>query len=207
MGLMNNFCRDSYRSVMRLLVLMAVISLALVLMLGYLVLQPDRPKTFASTTTGDVVRLHALDEPVVTNTYLLQWATLRAREIYNLSFARYEDQLEAQKGYYTTTGWNALNTAFNDSGFIQEIVGKKLETSAIVYKPPVIISNMVVKGRFTWRVQLPLLVTYTSANQEMKQRYIVTMDIERVPVIEVPKGIQIKSFYVSPAPETDQRGN
>ena len=77
------------------------------------------------------------------------------------------------------------------------IVDKKLESSAIVYGPPVILNSMVLSGRFTWRVQLPMLVTFTSANQQTQQRYMITMDIQRVPVVSVPKGIQIKSFYVT----------
>lgn len=44
---------------------------------------------------------------------------------------------------------------------------------------------------YTWRVQLPLLVIYTSANEERKAHFAVTMDIIRVPVIDAAKSIQI----------------
>ncbi|WP_285896377.1 DotI/IcmL/TraM family protein [Coxiella-like endosymbiont of Rhipicephalus sanguineus] len=49
---------------------------------------------------------------------------------------------------------------------------------------------------YTWRMQLPLLIIYTSANEERKAHFAVTMDIVRVSVIDAVKNIQINKFSV-----------
>lgn len=193
----NNFYRDRYRITMKWLNLMVYVGVGLSLLLGYLSFRQPIPKFYATTTNGDVIRLYSLSEPVVTEKYLLQWASLRAREIYNLDFSQYQDELARIQPYFTSAGWEKLNSALKSSGFISQIVDQKLQSNAVVYKPPVVISRMIIFGRYTWRIQLPLLVTYTSANQQRKVKYLLTMDVQRVPVISAPKGIQIKSVYIT----------
>ena len=49
----------------------------------------------------------------------------------------------------------------------------------------------------TWKVQMPLLVTYNSANIETKSYLNVTMLIQRVPVMDQSAGIAINTFHVT----------
>lgn len=192
----NEFYRDRYRTTMQWLTLMAIICVGLTFVLTYFSIQQRVPKFFSTTTTGEVKPMYSLSEPVVTSNYLLQWASLRARDVYNLSFAQYQKQLDDLKPYFTNAGYSKLRGALDSSGFIDVVNQQKLNTSAVVYKPPVILARLIVDGYFTWRVQLPLLVTFTSASQQTQLKYIVTMDVTRVPVISAPKGIQIKNFIV-----------
>lgn len=192
----NNFFRDRYRWVMKWLSFMVFMSVGLSLILGYLSLQQRTPDYYATTTTGEVIPLYSLAEPVVTSDYIKQWASLRARDIYNLSFANYQDQLNQLQQYFTDAGWGSFKAVIQKSDLVKQVSGQKLDTSAVIYKPPVILAQMLVDGRFTWRIQLPLLVTFTSASEQTQAKYIVTMDIQRVPVIDAAKGIQIKNFNV-----------
>lgn len=192
----NEFYRDRYRTTMQWLTLMVFICIGLSLGLAYFSMQQRIPKFFSTTTTGEVRPMYSLSEPVVTTAYLLQWASLRARDVYDLSFSQYQDQLQNLKPYFTESGYEKLIAALNSSGFIDVLSKQKLNSSAIVYEPPVVLARMIVDGYFTWRVQLPLLVTYTSASAQKQAKYMVTMDITRVPVISAPKGIQVKNFYV-----------
>jgi intracellular multiplication protein IcmL len=190
----NNLYRDNYRRVMKFLVFMIATAIGLSCILAYQLWSMPPAKYYATTTTGRVIPLHSLSMPVVTNAYLLQWAELAARACYNLNFIDYPKQLQAASSNFTPDGWTSLMDAMKQAGVIDSLKQNKLFIAAVVNGPAVILDEEVVHNRYTWRVQLPLLVTYTSANQQRKTTYIITMDIMRVPVIDAAKSIQINNF-------------
>ncbi len=190
----NNYYRDNYRRVMFFLLILIAIALGLSGVLAYQILTTSQPKYFASTTTGRVIPLQSLSMPVVTNSYLLQWAELAARSCYNLDFLNYPKQLDQAVSYFTPDGWQSFTSAMKSAGVIDSLKENKLFMAAVVDGPPVILGQEVIRGRYAWRVQLPLLVTYTSANEQRKSHFIITMDIVRVPVIDAVKSIQINNF-------------
>ncbi|AAO91126.1 type IVB secretion system apparatus protein IcmL.2 [Coxiella burnetii] len=190
----NNLYRDNYRRVMAFLLASVVITVSLLAVLSYQIITTPKPAYYATTTTGRVIPLQSLDMPVVTNTYLLQWAALATRAVYNLDFENYTKQLDNASSYFTPTGWESLTNAMKSSGAIDSLKNNKLFMAGIVNGPAVILDQEVVHGRYSWRVQLPLLVTYTSASIQQKAHFIITMDIIRVPVIDAAKSIQINRF-------------
>ncbi|WP_259411986.1 type IVB secretion system apparatus protein IcmL.2 [Coxiella burnetii] len=190
----NNLYRDNYRRVMAFLLASVVITVSLFAVLSYQIITTPKPAYYATTTTGRVIPLQSLDMPVVTNTYLLQWAALATRAVYNLDFENYTKQLDNASSYFTPTGWESLTNAMKSSGAIDSLKNNKLFMAGIVNGPAVILDQEVVHGRYSWRVQLPLLVTYTSASIQQKAHFIITMDIIRVPVIDAAKSIQINRF-------------
>lgn len=190
----NNLYRDSYRRTISALLVMIVICIVFSAILAYQILTTPKARYYATTTTGIVVPLYSLSMPVVTNSYLLQWASLATRACYNLDFVNYQSQLKTASSYFTPSGWGALMNAMKSSGVLKSLTQNKLYMDAVVSGPVVILDEELVHGRYSWRVQLPLLVTYTSANETRKAHFIITMDILRVPVLNAEKGIQINNF-------------
>lgn len=192
----NNLYRDKYRRTLGGLLIMIVVCLGLSGILAYMVFTTPKSKFYATTTTGRVIPLKSLSMPVVTNKYLLQWAALAVRSCYNLTFDNYSSQLRQASSYFTTTGWSALMSAMKKSGVIDSLKNNKLLMSAVVDGHPVILNEQVVHDRYTWSVQLPLLVSYTSANEHKKSKFIVRLNIMRVPVLDTAKGILINKVSV-----------
>jgi intracellular multiplication protein IcmL len=61
----------------------------------------------------------------------------------------------------------------------------------------------VINGRYAWKINLPMLITYESASDNIRQPVSVTMIVTRVSTLDTPKGIAIAQFYASegqPAP-------
>lgn len=114
----NNLYRDNYRRVMAFLLASVVITVSLLAVLSYQIITTPKPAYYATTTTGRVIPLQSLDMPVVTNTYLLQWAALATRAVYNLDFENYTKQLDNASSYFTPTGWESLTNAMKSSGAI-----------------------------------------------------------------------------------------
>lgn len=190
----NALYRDHYRRTIKVLLVMIVIALLLMGILGYQWLTQPEANYYATTTNGRVIPLQSLRMPVVTNRYLLQWAGLAARACFNLNFVDFQKQLQSAATNFTPNAWQSFMDALKNSGSIDSLTENKLVMRAVVNGAPIILGQEIVHGRYTWQVQIPLLVTYTSANQQRKTNYIITMNIARVPVLEAAKSIQITSF-------------
>jgi intracellular multiplication protein IcmL len=186
--------RDSFRWVLNGLVAMMIVCAILTTCVGYKAIFPGQAKYYASMTTGEVIPLPALSEPVVTNKYILEWAALATRAALNLDFVNYSKQLNSASVYFTSSGWNAFSSALDKSGLLKTVQSKKLLMSAVVPGTPVIRFNGVIHGRYIWRISMPVLVTFGSASEERQRKMSVTMIVSRVPVLDTAQGIQITDF-------------
>jgi len=193
----NNF-RQRYHGVMVALVLSSILSIFLTIGLVYMSVIRQKPKYYATTTSGDIIPLQTLSEPVISDNYLVQWSALTVRTLFNLDFVHLQDNLEISKKYFTSDGWKAFISALEKSGLAQLIREKKLMTSAVITQTPAILSKSVVAGRYSWLVQMPVLVTYTSASMTAKKALIATMMIRRVPVLGASQGVQITDIALQP---------
>lgn len=196
---LNEFYRDKYRFAMKCISFLVITCAVLSLVFAWMTYQQKQPLYYAAASTGQVLPLHPLSEPIVTSDFIVQWSALTTRLIYNLTFSNYQNQLSQAQDRFTPTGWERLQAALNSSGFITNLVNNRLIISSVISGPPVILARMIVNGRFTWRVQMTLLVTYTSASAQTQQKMVVTMSIQRIPTLDAAQGIQVTDFSMAPA--------
>jgi intracellular multiplication protein IcmL len=188
--------RDQYRRHWRQLMVLigsAFIWLGLYMVVG---LFQSTPNYYASTTTGDVLPLDALSSPVVTTEYIQQWSEMVARKAYNLDFLNFNQSLSQVRPYFSDDGWLAFQDALTKSGLLNKIQQEKLTLSAVANGPVVILKRYVTAGRYSWDVQLPLLVTYSSSSMQAKQQLYIAMTIRRVPELATPQGIAVTAFIL-----------
>lgn len=193
----NTLYRDRYRTALTGLLLMVLLSVVLTFLVAYENVVPQKRQYFATTTNGVTVPMHALDQPVITSPYLLQWASQATRAAFNLDFVNYQDQLNNSATYFTPNGADSFKSALKSSGLLGDITGKKLDMNAIVSGAPVILNRYVRGGRYTWVVQLPLLITFTSASATEHANMVATLKIQRVPVLDAPGGKQIADISLA----------
>lgn len=195
----NNFFRDQYRRMLKFAILLAGLAVIQTVLLSYMTLSPAQPDYYATTTAGVVTPLHPLSQPVVTNQYLLQWSSTAVQSALNFDYVHYQDQFNQTKPYFTPGGWSKYQAAMQSSGLLDAVQKQKLVMSAVVSGPPVILNSYTTGGRFTWRVQLPVLVTFESASQKTQEALVITMNVQRVPVLDTiaGQGIQITDFVAA----------
>lgn len=194
----NHLYRDQYRRTIKGIVAMAFLSIGLTVILVGIVITREQPKYYATTTAGQVLPMHSLSEPVITNKVLLQWAGLATRAAFNMDFVHYQSDIQKAKSDFTPDGWDKFMEAMKQSGLLANVTDQKLVMSAVVSGSPVIVNRAVIHGRFTWRVELPVLVTFSSASTERGSRWLVTMNIQRISTLDAYKGIQISDFKAAP---------
>lgn len=195
--LRNNFYRDSYRRVLVALLLMVVVNLVLAGTIYYLLANRPMPQYFATTSDGKVIPLYPLQSPVVSTAELLQWATVAATSANTYNFANYRKELQEASQYFTPTGWKEYQKELKGSRNLETVTAKKLTVSAVATGAPIILDQGVVLGKYKWKIQLPILVTYESSTTKISQPLVVNMLVTRVSTLDYKNGIAIDAFYMS----------
>jgi intracellular multiplication protein IcmL len=195
--LRNEFYRDNYRKIVGALLICIFIIFILIGGITYIITNPPQPQYFATTTNGRIIPLVPLDRPNLSSAALLQWANMAAISVYTYDFVSYRQALQAASDYFTPEGWQNFMQALQSSNNLNAVLAKKLVVSAVATGAPVILQQGLLFGTYTWRVQLPVLVTYQSASEFSQQTVTITMLITRVSTLTTPKGIGIAQFIVS----------
>jgi len=195
--LRNDFYRDNYRKVVAALLISFFIVLTLAGALFYIVTHPPAPRYFATSNDGRLVPLIPFDRPNLNNSTVLEWANTAATAAYSYNFVNYRQALQQAADYFTQEGRQMFFNAVKSSNNLQAVIAKKLIVSAVATGVPVVLEQGVMLGRYTWKVQIPMLITFQSASQFSQQSVTVTMLIVRVSPLASPRGIGISQFIVS----------
>lgn len=197
--LRNQFYKDSQRKVMLALFVAILANFLFGGLLLYIITHPPQPKYFATSINGRITPLFPLNEPNQSDSAVLQWANQAAIAAFTYNFVNYRDELQASSGFFTAEGWDQFLSALQQSNNLDAVKAKKLIVSAVATRAPIILQKGILNGSYSWRVQMPILVTYQSASEFTQQNNVVTMLVTRVSTLNSPRGIGIAQFVVGPA--------
>lgn len=195
--LRNEFYRDNYRKVIAALMISFFVIFILAGALFYIVSHPPAPRYFATSKDGRIVPLVAFSQPNLSNATVLEWSNTAATAAYSYNFVNYRQALQRAADYFTPEGKQMFFSAIKSSNNLQAVISKKLIVSAVATGVPVILEEGLLADRYTWKVQIPMLITFQSASQFSQQAVTVTMLIVRVSTLTSPSGIGIAQFIVS----------
>ncbi len=191
----NEFYRDHYHHV--LMSLMVIIALMMI-MVGVVVYQMyHRPLPIFTAMQPDKQQmvLHPYDQPNLQPETILRWASKAATAAYTFDFVNYNQQIGTARPYFTADGWQDYLTSVRR--VIETILQGKLFVNGVVAGAPVISNQGPLPGKgYVWRVQIPFLVVYQSANSTTTQNYYVVITIVQVPTQVNPQGIGIDQFVM-----------
>jgi len=198
-ALRNKFYKDSQHKVIFALLVAVAVNFVMASLLVYMITHPPAPKYFATSINGRITPLFPLNEPNQSDSAVLQWANQAAIAAFTYNFVNYRDELQASSGFFTAEGWDQFLTALQQSNNLDAVKAKKLIVSAVATRAPIILQKGILNGNYSWRVQMPILVTYQSASEFTQQNNVVTMLVTRVSTLNSPRGIGISQFVVAPA--------
>jgi intracellular multiplication protein IcmL len=192
--LRNEFYRDNYRKVASALLVAMFAIVVLACAIVYLVTHRPAPKYFATTESGRIIPLIALDQPNFNSKAIRSWAANMATSSYSYNFVNYRKAFSDNQKYFTTDGWDDFLKSLQASGNLDAVKNRKLIVSAVPTGTPVIQDQGVFKGRYYWRVQVPLLVTYQGGSGSFHNNILATITIERVSTLDHSDGIGVAAF-------------
>jgi len=149
---------------------------------------------FARLPNGENTVLQPLERPSVSNKALLNWITLAATATFSFDFVNYKEQLQALRDYFTAVGYENFKASLENSGILATIEQKKLVMSSVDVGPAILYTEEETDKNHTWRVQVPILVRYQSADVNETRQHIVDVLVTQVPTQEAPKGIGIAQY-------------
>jgi intracellular multiplication protein IcmL len=169
--------------------------LILVAVLLYQVHHRPLPQFFAISHKGQKMELMAYDEPNLLTDTLIKWASKAAVAAYTFDFVNYDKQAALARPYFTDAGW--ADYLGSIKGLIQTIRQNQLLVNGVVTGAPVISNQGDLTGRgYGWRVQMPFLVTYQSAESITKKQFNVMVTIVKMPTLKNPAAIGIDQFVM-----------
>lgn len=158
---------------------------------------PPAPSQTTAATTPSTV---PLNQPNMRSEALINFVAEAVKAVYSYDFKNYKKQIQSTQPYFTEAGWRAFYDALTKSNNLKIVEDKKLVASATVGKPT-ILEEGVKKGRYTWKVQLPVYVTYENESKLIKQNLNVTLLLARA---NTPSGVGISHFIAQIVPQTPQ---
>lgn len=169
--------------------------LVMLLMVTFQLTHRPLPAFKAVAPNEQQMNLAAFQEPNLLPETILRFASKAATVAYTFDLYNYENQLSAARPYFTEQGWRDYLGSVK--GLLQTIVKNQLFAYGVVSGTPVISNQGEYPGKgYTWRVQIPFLVTYASASASSTKSYYVVLTLVRVPTSVNPQGIGVDQFLM-----------
>jgi len=195
--LRNEFYKDNYRRVLMVLLFSMIVIISLSGMLYYLVSHPPQPKYFPTSIDGRVTPLQPLSKPYQSSASVLQWATQAVVAGYTYNYVNYRQELQAASDFFTPHGWTQFLAALQNSNNLLAVKQRQWVVSAVPTQAPTMLNQGVKEGRYFWKIQLPIIVTY-HGRQQAQVPLKVILTIVRISAINSPRGIGISQFVPIP---------
>jgi intracellular multiplication protein IcmL len=140
----------------------------------------------------------ALSEPFVSSESLINWTGEVVCGAMSLDFLHWKKKLMDLRENFDPQGFESFVGSLESGGHLKKIEGERLSLSAVLTDAPVIVSQGPVKGRMTWKIEMPILVSYqSSVGISATQKLLAEVMVERVPPTQNPKGIKIRQLVLS----------
>ena len=197
----NEFYRDGYRNMLRVVVAQAVIVILLVCSLFYVIHihQPEN-RYFATTEDGRLVPMISLNQANLSKPALMSWVAQSVSEVMTFGFSDYRRRLQEASRNFTKRGWESFTKALDQSGILDSVKENRQVLTTIPSGAPVLLEEGLDKtGRYFWQVEIPIAITYEAGSKRRSDSLVVKLVIVRVPRLESPYGIGIEQWLASEA--------
>lgn len=193
--LRNAFYRDGYRTLLKLSIVEALIILGLIGVMFYVVKvhQPEN-RYFATTEDGRLIPMVSLQEPNLSTPALMSWVAQASTEVMTFTFTDYRRRLQEASRNFTRKGWESFTKALEQSRIIELVEDNQQVVTAAPRGAPLLLEEGIRGGRYSWVVQIPMVVTYQSGSKSRSDNLMVTVVIVRVPRLESPNGVGIEQW-------------
>jgi len=194
----NKFYQDSVHRLFIIFVLSFMLNVIGIYYIYYVYTHPPKPVYFPTSSTGRITPLIPLDKPNLEDQEIKQWANLAIIAAWSYNYVNYRSELEAASEFFTSDGWNTFIGALKSSNNLQAIIDNKFVVSAMATEAPVIEEKGVVNGLYSWRLTMPIMVTYQSSALYSQSALNINILISRQSTLNTPKGIGIAQFVSTP---------
>lgn len=191
----NEFYRDGFRNLLRLVLLQAVVIVGLVLtFIFYMGMSESQDRYFATTADGRIMQLTPLDQPNMNTAALMSWVAQATSEVMTFGYHDYQRRLQQSSRHFTRRGWETFTAAMQQARVFDTVESAKEVASASPRNAPVLVQQGVFNGKYRWIVKMSLQVSYVAVSGNRSEGLALTLVIDRVPSLENPNGVGIEQW-------------
>ncbi|HBB52969.1 MAG TPA: type IV secretion protein DotI [Legionellales bacterium] len=190
----NQFYKDGVHHLIIGIIISCLLNILAIFSIIYIYTHPPAPVYFPTSSNGRITPLFPLEQPNVNDSNILEWANLATIAAFSYNFVNYRSELEFSSEYFTANGWTSFLKSLKASNNLLAVISKKLVVSAEATRTPEMLQKGIFNGRYSWRIKIPILVTYQSGQEYTQQNLEVILLITRVSTLNNPKGIGIEQF-------------
>ena len=180
--------------------ILVFVSIALIISLSVnvytFVFRKISPVYFASSSDGRLIPMVPLDSPVRSERWLVQWTAKTIDDLLTMTAVDYNRSFLRVRNRFLPQTLNSLVKTFDDNGTKKYIIDNKMDTYVSLEAPPVIVQTGIVSGQRAWKIQAPIVVTYTNGSGNAPKHYIVNLVVVRVPTSVNKNGVAISNFVM-----------
>ena len=161
-------------------------------------MHPPAPQYFSVGINGRVTPRLPNNKPNQSDDAVLRWGSGAATASFSYSYVNYREELQASSGFFTGSGWEQFLRALKDSNNLEAVTEKRMVVSAQIINQAKVVKKELIKDSYSWRIEVPILVTYQNDTEYTQQYNLVSILISRVSILNAPMGIGIEQLVVSP---------
>lgn len=189
--------RLQYQRVMKLALYLVVALCVSLSVIAFLILTRPAPRYFAATPDLKLAPLIPLDQPVLTQQGLLNWASETVTNALSLDFLEWRNKLSRVREHFDEAAFPSFLASLTSSGVLDMVREKRLSVSAVISRAPVVVASGLVDGKMTWKIEFPLVVSYESSQGvESTQKLMATVLVRRASTVATPRGVVIQQVVL-----------
>lgn len=173
-------------------IVLAVITLASVTMAWNASTSIPEPRYFATREDGGIIPLVAISSPFLNNGQVTNFAVEAVTNAMTMDFKNWREDLAASSQYFQRPdGWENFLQALEASGTLDFIRNRRLISNAVASQATIIDSGIDSRGRYSWTVQVKMMVTYESSSERSTEEMLAEVVISRIPTWESSRAVGI----------------
>jgi intracellular multiplication protein IcmL len=158
------------------------------------------PRYFGLTKDLRLLEMPPLHEPVVDTQALSNWTVGVVTRSLSLNFLTWRRTLSEAREDFDPSGFDSFLNSLNAGGQLEKIENERLSLSCVIDGAPVVVSSGLKNGVMTWRLELPLTLSYeSSSGVAAVQKLLAEALVQRAKTTVNPRGLVIRQIILSKA--------
>lgn len=158
--------------------------------------KPD-PLFFIAREDGGVIPIVPVANPYLNDAAVLNFAVEAITNSLTLNFANWRSQLSSSSEFFERpNGWNNFLQALEGSGTLDLIRNRNLVSSVIANGAVIVDRGPDASGRFRWVVQVPITISYQSANESRTESRLAELEITRLPTWQTSRAVGVTRVLI-----------
>ena len=155
------------------------------------------PRYFIAREDGGVIPIVPVDQPYLNDAAVLNFAVEAITNSLTLNFANWRAQLSSASDFFERpNGWNNFLEALEGSGTLDLIRNRNLVSSVVANGAVIVDRGPDSRGRYRWVVQVPVTISYQSANEGRSETRLAELEIARLPTWQTSRAVGVTRVLI-----------